>query len=55
MKFPTCVWSRQEDDYDCYYETSCNNAFILNDGTPKKNKMRYCCYCGHLLKEKKGK
>ena len=44
-----CLWSLMEDDTDLW-ETSCNKEFVLTEGTPKKNKMRYCCFCGKEIK-----
>jgi len=45
MKKP-CVW-RENSDY-CW-DTSCGEEFIINEGTPKQNKMKYCCYCGGII------
>lgn len=49
-----CTWA----GYLCYdgylmeeWETSCGNIFLLEDGTPADNKMKFCCYCGKPLKE----
>ena len=44
----SCHWT--EDD-DGNWETECGNAFCLEDGPPKENSMRYCCYCGRKLEE----
>lgn len=44
-----CVWQQNEDGY---YDTSCKGSFVLNDGTPLENYMRFCCYCGDILKQK---
>lgn len=41
-----CTW--RPGDYG-EYNTSCKNAFVLNDGTPSDNNMKFCCYCGGLL------
>jgi hypothetical protein len=43
-----CEW---EDDDDCW-ATSCGQLFVINDGTPSQNGMKYCCYCGGELVEK---
>ena len=52
-KVRVCVWTC-DDKWGCRedatYETSCGNAFMLNDGTPKENKMKYCPYCGKRIK-----
>jgi hypothetical protein len=44
-----CTWS--EDD-DGNWNTSCSQEFILIEGTPSQNDMRFCCYCGCHLVEK---
>lgn len=46
-----CAWSYDEW-HDVWY-TDCGNAFVLINGTPVENDMRYCPYCGNLLWEKK--
>lgn len=43
-----CIWNQQEGGE---YETSCGDAFNLNDGTLKENKMKFCCYCGKEIFE----
>ena len=43
-----CVWS---EDSDGTWQTSCEQAFCLNDGSPSDNDMKYCCYCGKALAE----
>ena len=43
-----CVWKADEDGN---WHTECGNLFILNDGTPADNGMKYCCYCGKPLKQ----
>jgi len=48
-----CEWIADFTEYDTgQYETSCENAFVILEGTPKDNKMKFCCYCGKPLKEK---
>jgi len=47
----TCEWA-QDPDWGCW-ETECENIFELIEGTPKENKMAYCCYCGGKVKETK--
>ena len=39
-----CTW--KYDDSNDYWETSCGNTFVLLDGTPNDNNMKFCCYCG---------
>lgn len=41
-----CEWA--EDEYGTW-ETSCGNAFEINDGSPADNDMAYCCYCGKKI------
>lgn len=46
-----CKWSRstpEDKGSDCW-ETGCGNSFILNDGTPHENNIKFCCYCGGAL------
>ena len=43
-----CNWKEEETGY---FETSCNNAFAINDGMPSENKMEYCCFCGKPIFE----
>lgn len=46
-----CRWSRATagDIASDWWTTSCGNSFVLNDGTPSENNMRFCCYCGGAL------
>ncbi len=44
----SCTW-REDDDGN--WITDCNNIFILIDGTPHENKMKFCVYCGKMLVE----
>ena len=48
-KVKRCVW-REESNQD-YWDTSCNNQFVLIGGTPEDNGMKYCPYCGKEIKE----
>ena len=43
---PVCLWN----NVDGCWETTCGNAFEINDGTPAENNMTYCCYCGGKVK-----
>jgi hypothetical protein len=45
----SCIWT--EDD-DGIYETACGNMFELND-TPEHNRMKFCPYCGKVLRQSK--
>jgi hypothetical protein len=46
-----CTWSQNShDDIDCsVWHTDCHGEFCLNDGDPKENGMKFCCYCGKPL------
>jgi len=44
---PVCLWKK---GWDCW-ETTCGNAFEINDGTPSENDMKHCCYCGGKVEE----
>ena len=46
-----CTWSNSEDDSDTHWQTSCGEDFLLNDGTPEDNNMKYCCYCGKPIEQ----
>jgi hypothetical protein len=46
-----CEW-KQNDGYDeTYWETSCDHAFCLNDGTPEQNHFKFCPYCGGTIEQ----
>lgn len=45
-----CLWTQQEAFGD-WYSTTCENEFVLNDGSPKENGMRFCLFCGKKLNE----
>jgi len=51
-KSNTCAWKMVDSDYNIW-ETDCGESFVLEDGTPKENKLRYCCFCGRKLIEEK--
>lgn len=41
-----CTWKEDEDGV---WYTECGEVFVVIDGIPKENNMRYCCYCGKPL------
>lgn len=43
-----CLWVC---DSGGAWETGCDNMFVLNEGGPHDNDMKYCCYCGRPLIE----
>lgn len=46
MTISLCRW---KEDFDGIYHTDCDNEFIMLEGTPVDNNMRFCCYCGKPL------
>lgn len=48
MESELCVWSENAEGW---WETTCQHAFSLTDGTPEDNGMNFCPYCGNHLKE----
>ena len=47
----TCSWIQEDDPDICYWKTGCGNSFYFTEGAPTDNRMKYCCYCGRLLKQ----
>jgi hypothetical protein len=45
-----CGWVRESEDSDTW-ATGCGEYFTLNEGTPKENKMEFCCFCGNTIEE----
>ncbi len=46
----SCRWVQDGVGED-HWDTDCKNRFSLNDGSPKDNRMMFCCYCGKPLVE----
>jgi hypothetical protein len=44
----SCTW--KEDD-DGNWATKCGNLYVTNYGTPRENKMKFCCFCGNKLRQ----
>lgn len=44
-----CYWREDEDGN---WHTGCGQTFVLNDGSPRDNRMRYCYHCGHRLRQR---
>jgi hypothetical protein len=42
-----CRWL--QDEYGVW-DTSCGNRYEIIEGTPRDNKMRFCCFCGNVLR-----
>ena len=45
-----CKWEEEDAD-DSMWETDCGRTFVLNEGSPSENEMKFCCYCGRPLEE----
>lgn len=43
-----CKWEQDNTESDAW-NTSCGNAWLLTEGTPKDNDMKFCPYCGGNL------
>lgn len=39
-----CAW--KYDEWSDCYDTACEHAYCLIDGTLEENEHRYCPYCG---------
>lgn len=46
----TCDWTPDDDGN---WGTECGGLYIIIEGTPTENSMRFCCYCGCKLRERK--
>ena len=44
-----CEWKFNEEEES--WDTSCGDKFIIIDGKPSDNSMKFCCYCSYELKE----
>lgn len=42
-----CVWQEK----DGVWSTTCFHEFVINEGIPSKNDMKYCCFCGKIIEE----
>lgn len=49
---PSCLWAQDDEDSDTW-ETACNKAFTLNEGSPNENDFRFCVFCGKPVEEAK--
>ena len=47
-----CIWAESNGDAE-FWHTSCDQDFVFIEGTPSENGMKFCCYCGANLVEKK--
>ena len=48
-KIKHCTWKYDEEHG--YYDTNCGHAFTVIEGTLSDNDMRYCTYCGKVIRE----
>lgn len=46
-----CYWIQEDDPEISLWRTSCRNSFYLDADKPSDNNMKYCCYCGGIIKE----
>lgn len=44
----SCTWKENDDGN---WATKCGNLFVINYGTPRENKMKFCCFCGNKLRQ----
>ncbi len=45
---PVCRWTQDEDGT---WFSSCGDAHVFTNGTPRDNKYAFCPYCGQSLKQ----
>lgn len=52
-----CEWRDQTDEYgnDNFYTTSCDESWYFSEGDFDRNRVKYCPYCGGLIKLKGGR
>lgn len=43
-----CSWEYMQDGH---FETMCGEPFVLLNGTPSENNMKFCPFCGKPIKE----
>ena len=49
-RLATCKWTAEEDQDAGTWETECGEEFVITDGDPQLNGMKFCTYCGKKLK-----
>lgn len=58
----TCTWTSLDANaeefvghnpnaYRSVYSTECRETHAFDEGTPKENSFKFCCYCGNMIKE----
>ncbi len=45
-----CVWSQDSENSDIWL-SGCGKVFVLNEGTPQENQVKYCVYCGKTVEQ----
>ena len=45
MTEKTCIWTLDMDDWNAWKPSCGSDLFVLNEGTPAENKMKFCPYC----------
>lgn len=51
MKPKTCEWKQCDTEYDTHWDGSCGIGWMLAEGTPSYNGMKFCPKCGGKLIE----
>lgn len=46
-----CLWQIEIQD-ERVWKTSCEELFVMIDGSPLENGMGYCPFCGRRIQEK---
>ena len=49
IKPKTCEWKQCNSEYDTSWEGTCSVKWLLIDGTPTENHMKFCPQCGGKL------
>ena len=44
-------WIVEDEDFNAYKCSNCNEVWCINDGTPEENEMNYCQHCGSKMDE----
>lgn len=44
-----CLWS---SDIDGLWQTACKHVWEFFDGSPRRNGMRFCPFCGKPLRQR---
>lgn len=52
MSEEKCEWSLGEPEWNGW--NTCSGMFLLNEGTPSENEMRFCPFCGKEIIERSG-